>query len=209
MPLTNKGRKPRNPKTKPFFPHDSGYWAAKLGGRTVYLARWDTPLADVEERYERRRDQLAAEAEGDAAAAVVASGTPLTFKDLANLFLNHRAVDVDRGQLAGVTWAGYKRSLAWAVARIGDRPVAALRPLDFTELNGQLAAMHGAKQHEHVVGVTSAGPPTTTTSSGCPSTARRSAHRAGVSTAASGPARPRSCSPPRSCAPWSHARRVR
>ena len=47
MPVTNKGRKPRNPKTKPFFPHSSGYWAAKLGGRTVYLARWDTPLPDV------------------------------------------------------------------------------------------------------------------------------------------------------------------
>lgn len=153
MPVRNKGRKPRNPRTKPFFPHDSGYWAAKIGGRTVYLARWSTPLPEVEKAYERRREQAEAEARQDAAAAVQASGYQLTIKDAANLFLNHRATDVERGELSPTTWAGYKRSLDWVVGRIGTRAVASLRPQDFTNLNALLAEAYGAKQHEHVVGV--------------------------------------------------------
>lgn len=151
MPLKNKGRRPRNPKTKPFFPHHSGYWAAKIGGRTVYLARWETPLPEVEEAYRKKKEVAEAEIRGDAAATVKSTGYELTFKDVGNLYLDARAKDIDRGKLSAISWAGYKRALDWAVDRIGSRAISSLRPYDFSAVDEQLMEAYGAKQHGHVV----------------------------------------------------------
>ena len=152
MPVKNKGRKPRNPKTKPYFPHGSGYWAAKLGGRLRYLARWETPLPEVERIYLERKAESEVAAARQAEAAAVGCTGAITIKDIANLYINSRANDVAKEALSEITWSGYKRSLAWVTKHIGARPVDALGPRDFITLNEQIGAHYGAKQHQHVVG---------------------------------------------------------
>ena len=151
MPVKTKGRKPRNPKTKPFFPHATGYWAAKIAGKTVYLCRWDTPLDQIDEIYQKAKAQNAELTQDNADAAAVARHEELSVRDLANLYLTRRARDVERKELAAITWDGYKRALKWIVNQIGDRSVSSLTPQNFTPLNDMLAGQYGSSQHEHIV----------------------------------------------------------
>jgi integrase len=153
MPVKNKGRKPRNPKTKPFFPHASGYWAAKINGKLEYLARWSTPTGEVQRIYDQRlaESQAAGESngenDGDGEAASVEAGEP-TVRDIANLFLREKADEAEMGELSWTTWAGYKRHLAWFIQQIGDRPADTLGPDDFGSLNKELKRECGYHHHQ-------------------------------------------------------------
>lgn len=146
MPVKNKGRKPRNPKTKPYFPHASGYWAAKIGGRTKYLARWETSLADLEQIYQAKVKEAA-----DAATAqepVLVEADQLTVKQVANLYVNAKGDEAEAGDMSWITWRNYRNELEWFTKRYGARPVASLEPADFTALNKDLKAAFGYKDHE-------------------------------------------------------------
>lgn len=149
MPISSRGRKPRNPRTKPFFPHASGYWAAKIGGRTQYLARWQTPPSEVERLYHERKRALE-EASSDGPEVAVGSDT-ITVKQVANLFVNGKAAEAEAGDLSWLTWRNYQNELVWFTEQIGHRPAASLEPPDFARLNAALKAKFNYNEHRRRV----------------------------------------------------------
>ena len=147
MPVKNKGRKPRNPKTKPYFPHDSGYWAAKIGGRLKYLARWATPLADLDRIYQEKWK----EAEEAAAKDEPVLANQITVKQVANLYVNAKCEEAEAGDISWLTWRNYRNELEWFTKRDGSRPVSSLDPTDFAAMNKDLKSEYLYKDHERRV----------------------------------------------------------
>ena len=84
--------------TKPYYPHKSGYWAAEIGGKTVCLGRWSTPLTEVDRAFEEQVSLAPSRTPGDASN----SNKNLTVKRLANLYLAARQADVESAEQVSV-----------------------------------------------------------------------------------------------------------
>jgi integrase len=119
------------------FPHAAGCWAKKIRGKTHYFGPWSDPDAALA-KYLEEKDAL------HAGRKPRESTDGLTVRELANAFLNAKQALLDTGELAAVTFAGYKRVCDEIVAAFGkQRLVADVMPDDFAALRNKLSKKWG------------------------------------------------------------------
>jgi hypothetical protein len=115
--------KPSKPYREfPLFAHDSGQWAKKIRGKTVYFGVWTDPDA-ARDKYLEHKDELP-------------TGLPLvngkvTVKQMVNQFLRCKKALVDSGELSQRTLDDYHVTCDRVLMAFGkSRPVESLRPRD-------------------------------------------------------------------------------
>lgn len=135
--------KPRKPRPDfPLFPHASGRWAKKVGGKLRYFGKvCDDPKGEAALKlWLEDRDDL------------LAGRTPrrkriddeLTVADLCNHFLIWKEEQRDAGELAQRTFARYHATAEYLTQHFGrNRLVEDLRPDDFRELRAAMAKRWG------------------------------------------------------------------
>ncbi len=129
-------RKPAKPYPDfPLFAHATKRWAKKIRGRLHYFGPWDDPDGALQ-RYLDQRDDL------HAGRVPRAKQAGLTLATLANLFLDAKKRQEDRGELAHSTWVSLRRTCKWLLATLGrDRLADDVAPEDFTRLRASLEGM--------------------------------------------------------------------
>lgn len=114
--------RPIKPEGFPLYPHASGKWAKKVGGKLMYFGRWDDSAAALVQ-YEAFL----------AAQQGTKQSIGLTVANAANAFLAAKEKAVERGELAKRSWSEYRDTCQRFAAHVGhDRLVDSLGPADFT-----------------------------------------------------------------------------
>jgi integrase len=133
--------KPTKPSPDfPLFPHASGVWAKKIRGKLYYFAPWSDPDGALK-KYEEQKEEL----HSGRKARPFPDAT--TIKDVCNHFLNSKKDMVDAGQLASVTFAGYRTAAEIVVSTLGKgRLVDDLRPDDFANLWRAMSRRWGVRR---------------------------------------------------------------
>lgn len=121
--------KPAKPSRDfPLFPHNSGKWAKKIGGRMHYFGRWEDPQAALQE-YQNCIEQHPTRAKF------------FTVQDACNHFLTAKKAAVDRGELSQTSFNEYHRTCRWLCSSIGkETPVVHLTPSHFARHKEAIAA---------------------------------------------------------------------
>ena len=149
MALKQKGKKPKNPVGKPWWPHSSGYWAVKIYGKLTYLCRWSCSQREVAQRY---KEAIAAIDEAIEAnrAGVTVPDDHLLVRQLVAGFLRDRQDDVNDGRLSLNTLIGYRTAAKIVTKALGFNSVESLGPDHFADFYTRITG-YSPKQRDHIV----------------------------------------------------------
>jgi integrase len=133
-----KPSKPAKPRPDfPLFPHAAGVWAKKIRGKIHYFGPWDDPDAALD-KYLKERDAL------HAGRRPREDSGGLAIKDLANRFLNAKALSRDAGEITARMWQQYKHACDLLVTHFGKgRLVQDIDPEDFATLRDRMSKRWG------------------------------------------------------------------
>jgi site-specific recombinase XerD len=137
-PKTPKATPPKPYPEYPLYAHQSGQWAKKIRGRTVYFGPWGDPDYALR-AYLDQRDYLLGGVEPPA------DDESLTLDELVNRFLAHQRQRCDIGEISQRHYLDYQadgRRILDALGR--TRPVRLIRPADFGNLKATIAAGRNA-----------------------------------------------------------------
>jgi len=150
MALANRGRKPRNPRGKPWFPHASGYWAAMIGGKMVYFGRWGTRQAEVEKAYlKAKREHL--DQVGKAPPRKITDAADATFGELIGGWLDVQQAKFEQHKIAVATRNFYRDIVKIIPERVRALQVGSLGPADFAALSEHVVKTGSIKRRDHLV----------------------------------------------------------
>lgn len=149
---SHKSGKPEKPyPTFPLYAHNSGRWAKKILGKTLFFGHWGRKQGNVvvqvdeiqasareaQKEFDRQWPYLS---EGRTA-PLVESGEGITVAELCNKFLNSKLLLVESDELSLHSFSEYHRSCSKLIEALGEnRRVDQLRPDDFEKLRSHLAA---------------------------------------------------------------------
>lgn len=133
--LTTKKNKPAKPQKPspdfPLFPHDSGKWAKKIGGKLRYFGRWDDPDGALQLYLQSLEPKKTPQVLGNDSRDNAKAG-PMTVAVACERFLAAKRDQVATGSMAARTLADYIRTMNRLADFMGtDRPIESLRPMDF------------------------------------------------------------------------------
>jgi integrase len=124
--------RPTKAKDFPLYPHKSGKWARKVGGKTRYFGSWKDPDGALKEY-----QSLVADLERERLAAQAPDGLPL--HEACNRFLAVKEQARDKGELAQSSFSDYVRTCVALSRHFGrTTPVEALDPSHFSTYRHKL-----------------------------------------------------------------------
>jgi integrase len=134
--LTSKPAKPH--PDFPLYAHATRRWAKKVHGKTHFFGPWEEPDKALALWLDQKDDLLADRKPRTAA------GSGPSVRDIVNRFMSDKAVSRKAGKLADRTFVDYYETCERIVKQFGERrPVADLRPDDFTAMFGAMSETRG------------------------------------------------------------------
>lgn len=124
------GVKPEKPYPEfPLYPHASGKWAKKIGGKIVYFGRWEDPDGALEAYQESKKPKI------------ISVPLGLTVELACNGFLTAKKKQVAEKTLSERSFQDYKRTLKRFSDTIGrERIIENLQPKDFLAYKTKFAS---------------------------------------------------------------------
>jgi integrase len=121
----------------PLFAHQTGRWAKKVRGRTVYFGKWGDPFGSLDQWEREKADLLAGRTPR-------LTGDGLTVRDLLNRFLTSKSLLIKSREIESRTFSDYKRTCDRIHRDFGpDRFVNDLAAEDFDSLRANIAKKWG------------------------------------------------------------------
>ena len=133
----NSKHKPQKPRPDfPLYAHASGKWAKTIRGKCHYFGRWEDPEGALREYLDQKDDLYAGRILG------AKGGT--TIREVCNMFIASKRVDLDAGRLSPRTFVEYDRTCRMVIDEFGaGRAMLDLRPTDFEKFYAMLSHKHG------------------------------------------------------------------